>query len=75
MKKIIIKILRFYQKVLSPDQGIFSFLFRKSCRFYPTCSEYACLAVEKRGVIKGIWLGMKRISRCHPWREGGVDMP
>ncbi|OQX00984.1 membrane protein insertion efficiency factor YidD [Candidatus Parcubacteria bacterium A4] len=75
MKRFVVKILRFYQKILSPDQGIFRFFFRRTCRFYPSCSEYTCLAVEKYGALKGMWMGMKRILKCHPWHEGGVDMP
>jgi hypothetical protein len=43
------------------------------CRFTPTCSHYAREAVEKHGAIKGGWLAIKRISRCHPWRPGGYD--
>jgi len=43
------------------------------CRFFPTCSEYTYQAVEKYGSIKGIWLGLKRIVRCHPWSRGGYD--
>ena len=44
-----------------------------SCRFYPTCSEYTRQAIEKYGFWKGSWLGIKRISKCHPWHEGGYD--
>ena len=44
-----------------------------SCRFYPTCSEYTKQAIEKYGVLKGGWLGIKRICRCHPANEGGYD--
>ena len=63
---IILKIIRLYQKVFS---------FKKSCRFYPTCSEYMYEAIEKYGTVKGVWKGMKRISRCHPWNPGGIDEP
>ena len=44
-----------------------------SCRFYPTCSEYTRQAIVKYGFFKGGWLGLKRICRCHPWKEGGYD--
>ena len=74
MKKIILLFIKFYQKVLSLDQGIFSFMFsKKFCRFYPTCSEYTYQSIERFGIIKGGWLGIKRVSRCHPWNEGGYD--
>lgn len=43
------------------------------CRFYPTCSCYTRTAIEKHGALQGTWLGVKRILRCHPWSEGGVD--
>ncbi|MCW8914379.1 MAG: membrane protein insertion efficiency factor YidD [Magnetovibrio sp.] len=44
-----------------------------SCRFYPTCSSYALQAIETHGALKGGWLGLKRIGRCHPWNDGGID--
>lgn len=74
MKKAILFLIRFYQKVLSPDQGLLSVLFsERFCRFHPTCSQYTYEAVDKYGVIKGIWIGLKRIVRCHPWNDGGYD--
>ncbi len=76
IKKIILKSIKFYQKTLSPDQGIFSlFSQRRICRFYPTCSEYFYQKIKKHGPKIGIWKGIKRISKCHPWHPGGVDMP
>jgi len=73
-KFIIIKILRIYQKIFSFDSGWLSYFKNSSvCRYYPRCSEYAIQAVEKHGVWRGLWLGMKRISRCHPGRPGGFD--
>lgn len=57
-----------YQKLLSPFLG-------SNCRFYPTCSQYTRLAIEKYGVVKGIWKGARRIGRCHPWHPGGEDWP
>jgi len=66
MKKILILLVRFYQKFISP-------LFPRTCRFYPTCSEYFIQAVQKYGALKGGYLGIKRILRCHPWNDGGYD--
>ena len=65
-----------YQKYLSRDQGIipkYLGFSRKICMFYPTCSEYTKQALEKYGVLKGLWLGFKRILRCNPFSEPGVD--
>ncbi|OGZ33793.1 MAG: membrane protein insertion efficiency factor YidD [Candidatus Portnoybacteria bacterium RBG_13_41_18] len=67
-----VSLIWLYQKFLSPDQGIFRTSVRV-CRFYPSCSQYAHEAIEKRGIIKGVWLGAKRISRCHPFNAGGYD--
>ncbi|WP_223829715.1 membrane protein insertion efficiency factor YidD [Paenibacillus arenilitoris] len=58
--------IRFYRKVISP-------LKPPSCRFYPTCSQYALEAIEKHGAAKGSWLAAKRIARCHPFHPGGYD--
>lgn len=58
--------IRAYQKVLSP-------FFGRNCRYYPTCSQYTIEAVEIHGAARGSWLGIRRIGRCHPWREGGLD--
>jgi len=76
LKKVILQLIRFYQKTLSFDHGFFS--FSKSsvflgCRFYPTCSEYAYQAINKYGVVKGVLMGVRRISRCHPFSKGGWD--
>ena len=65
-KKFLVLIVRGYQKFVSPLLG-------NNCRFSPTCSEYFILAVEKYGVIKGSYLGGKRILRCHPFNPGGYD--
>lgn len=65
MKKIILFLITIYQK--------FSRLTPSVCRFYPTCSEYTKQAILKYGVLKGGWLGIKRIARCHPGNEGGYD--
>lgn len=66
IKKIFIGLIRIYQKCISP-------LKPPSCRFYPTCSSYGIEAVEKYGVIRGGFMTLKRISRCHPFNEGGYD--
>ena len=66
MKIIVIGFFRFYQKFISP-------LTPPSCRFYPTCSHYGVEAVEKHGALKGSYLAVKRILRCHPFDEGGYD--
>lgn len=66
MKHLLILIIRGYQLVLSPLLG-------SNCRFYPTCSHYAREALEKHGALKGSWLAIRRIGRCNPWHEGGVD--
>lgn len=61
-----IKLIRFYQLFISP-------LFSKTCRFYPTCSAYFIQALQKYGPIKGSYLGIKRILKCHPGNPGGYD--
>ncbi len=70
MNKLITQIaiipLRFYQMAISP-------LFPKSCRYQPTCSQYTLEAIQEWGVLKGTWLGIKRISTCHPWGGHGYD--
>lgn len=66
MKNVLIGIIRFYQKFISPVKP-------GKCRFYPTCSQYTLQAIEKYGAFKGSILGMKRICRCHPFHPGGYD--
>ncbi|MDR1780580.1 MAG: membrane protein insertion efficiency factor YidD [Tannerella sp.] len=70
MKRLIVKILLmpiyFYKYCISP-------LTPASCRYTPTCSEYAVQALTKHGALKGLWLTVKRISRCHPWGGRGYD--
>jgi hypothetical protein len=66
MRKIIIGIIRFYQKFISP-------LKPPTCIYTPTCSEFTLQSVKKFGVFKGLFLGFKRILRCNPMYEGGED--
>jgi hypothetical protein len=66
MKTLLIVAIRLYQKFISP-------LLPPSCRFYPSCSEYACQALAKYGALKGLGLAAKRLLRCHPWHAGGLD--
>jgi len=66
MRNIFIGLIKFYQWTLSPFIGF-------HCRFSPTCSQYAIEAINKYGVLKGTYLGTKRIARCHPWCAGGHD--
>jgi len=74
VKKIILKLINFYQRTLSPDHGLLKlFVPGGVCRFYPTCSQYAKEAVEKRGVLGGLRLALWRVARCHPWSKGGYD--
>ena len=61
-----IGILRVYRAVISP-------LYGDVCRYYPSCSHYTLQAYQQHGVVRGTWLGAKRIARCHPWADGGID--
>lgn len=72
LKKSILFLIKIYQLLISPDQGI----FRKQhpvCRFYPTCSQYTYEAVQKYGAFEGLIVGLKRILRCHSWNTGGYE--
>ena len=64
--RLLILLIRVYQLALSP-------LFGPRCRFYPSCSCYAAEAIDTHGALRGSWLAMKRIGRCHPFHEGGFD--
>lgn len=66
MRLGIVGIIRLYQLVISP-------LLPPACRFYPSCSQYAVVAIRERGVLRGGWLALSRLARCHPWNPGGVD--
>ncbi|MBO5604525.1 MAG: membrane protein insertion efficiency factor YidD [Acidaminococcaceae bacterium] len=66
VKFLMISLIRLYQLFISPLLG-------NNCRYYPTCSQYAIEAIEKKGIIKGSWMAVKRICRCHPWHDGGYD--
>lgn len=66
MKKLVIKLIKFYQKRISPSK-------KPCCRFYPTCSEYALQAVTKYGALKGTYKSVKRLLKCHPFHKGGYD--
>lgn len=64
---VLLALIRVYQKVLSPLNP------PGTCRFYPTCSHYTYQAIYRFGAIRGSWLGIKRIVRCNPFNEGGID--
>jgi hypothetical protein len=66
MKYLALALIRFYQKFISPA-------LPPACRFYPSCSKYGYQAIEKYGLIKGGWMAIKRIGRCHPFHPGGYD--
>ena len=66
MRWLIIQLIRGYRFLLSPWLG-------NHCRFHPTCSEYAITAVERFGALRGCWLALMRLLRCHPWSPGGLD--
>lgn len=66
MRKMIVGALRFYKHWISPA-------LPSACRFYPTCSEYMCEAVEKHGALRGTAMGIRRLARCHPFHAGGFD--
>lgn len=66
MRKLVILLIRGYQYLISPLLG-------SHCRFYPSCSCYAHTAVARYGVLRGGWLSLRRLARCHPWSPGGLD--
>lgn len=66
MKSVLLFALRFYKAAISP-------FLPPACRFTPTCSEYAQEAVRKYGALRGVWMGTRRLLRCHPFHKGGYD--
>ena len=66
MRRLFILMISFYKVLLSPFLG-------NVCRFYPSCSSYAQQAIAEHGVIKGSYLAVRRLAKCHPWHEGGID--
>ena len=62
----LIGLILFYQRVISP-------MTPPTCRYYPSCSQYALTAIQRFGPLKGTWLAVRRLLRCHPWTPGGVD--
>ncbi|MBI5400948.1 MAG: membrane protein insertion efficiency factor YidD [Candidatus Yonathbacteria bacterium] len=73
MRAFIVFLISFYQKTLSPDTGVFSLRKNTTCVFYPTCSEYTKEAIMRYGVLRGVFLGTKRIARCHPLQKNHID--
>ena len=66
MKQMLLWLIAGYRLLLSPFLGA-------SCRFYPSCSAYALEAIDTHGALRGTWLSLRRLSKCHPWHPGGVD--
>jgi putative membrane protein insertion efficiency factor len=66
MRTILIGVITVYRWCVSPLLG-------PSCRFYPSCSQYAAQAIERHGALRGAWLATNRVARCHPWHPGGYD--
>ncbi|MDD2720553.1 MAG: membrane protein insertion efficiency factor YidD [Gallionella sp.] len=66
MRRFLITVIHGYQYFISP-------LKPPTCRFIPTCSDYACQALTKYGLLRGIWMSLKRLARCNPWHSGGYD--
>lgn len=65
-RNLCVLLLRGYRAAISP-------LYGDVCRYYPSCSAYALGSIQNHGVVRGIWMGSRRLARCHPWSEGGID--
>ncbi|OGZ54463.1 MAG: membrane protein insertion efficiency factor YidD [Candidatus Ryanbacteria bacterium RIFCSPLOWO2_02_FULL_45_11c] len=72
-RNISIFLIHIYQLLFSPDQSVLFSKKARICRFFPSCSAYIIEALQTHGFLSGWWRGIKRIARCHPWREGGYD--
>ncbi len=73
-QKLALGSIKMYQKTISPDHGFLRGLFPGlGCRFYPSCSQYTQQAIDKFGLILGVFYGIQRIFRCNPWSHGGFD--
>lgn len=66
MQTLLLALIRGYRLLLSPWMG-------NQCRFHPTCSVYTEQAIREHGSLRGLWMGLRRIGRCHPWHPGGID--
>ena len=75
IKNLVLGIILIYQRYISPRKGLLGLLFggESWCRYQPSCSEYTRIAVSQYGIGKGLWLGLLRIIRCHPFAKGGED--
>lgn len=73
LRRLVLASIRLYQRTLSPDHGWFAGVTLSGCRYNPSCSMYAYTAIERYGIIRGLYLGGKRILRCTPWQRGGYD--
>jgi len=74
IKSMFKMMIRLYQHTISFDHGLLRFMYPNGfCRYYPTCSEYAYQAIDKKGMLKGSFLIGKRLLRCNPWSKGGID--
>lgn len=65
-RNVLVAVLRAYRAVISP-------LYGDVCRYYPSCSLYAMQSIQQYGVVRGVWMGTRRLARCHPWAAGGID--
>ena len=72
MKYFILSLIKLYQRIISRVWGKIN--PRYGCRFYPSCSEYSCQAINKYGIIKGLFKGLKRVIKCNPFNGGGIDL-